>query len=215
MRWRWGTEQEKNSPDGLEGPARRFVMFGGGLSERQLEWFEGQLRSACRDAQRCVVFCHQPVSSQTLQHLDTEQHAEAPRLVHDLSCCMLTREELHTVVAGSSHALLQQVMMDNARVRLLSRAANGVRYSCASRRRCTAGRIILSRSDPRPSLPQVHPDTCTGTTLIWNYDEVMRIVQGAGNVVATLSGHAHAVRRHWGHMLCLQIVAAIFNAQLL
>ncbi len=46
------------------------------------------------------------------------------------------------------------------------------------------------------SLPlrQVHPDTCTGTTLIWNYDEVMRIVQGAGNVVATLSGHAHAVR---------------------
>ena len=41
---------------------------------------------------------------------------------------------------------------------------------------------------------QVHPDTCTGTTLIWNYDEVMRIVQGAGNVVATLSGHAHAVR---------------------
>ena len=40
---------------------------------------------------------------------------------------------------------------------------------------------------------QVHPDTCTGTTLIWNYDEVRRIVQGAGNVVATLSGHTHAV----------------------
>jgi manganese-dependent ADP-ribose/CDP-alcohol diphosphatase len=54
-------EQEKNSPDGLEGPARRFVMFGGGLSERQLEWFEAQLRAARSEAQRCVVFCHQPV----------------------------------------------------------------------------------------------------------------------------------------------------------
>jgi len=44
------------------GPARRFVMFGGGLSERQLEWLEEQLRAARRAGQRCVVFCHQPVN---------------------------------------------------------------------------------------------------------------------------------------------------------
>ncbi len=53
--------QEKNAPDGLVGPARRFVMFGGGLSERQLEWLEEQLRDARREGQRCIVFCHQPV----------------------------------------------------------------------------------------------------------------------------------------------------------
>jgi manganese-dependent ADP-ribose/CDP-alcohol diphosphatase len=36
--------QEKNSPEGLVGVARRFVKFGGGVSDVQLEWLEQQLQ---------------------------------------------------------------------------------------------------------------------------------------------------------------------------
>ncbi|KAK9830612.1 hypothetical protein WJX81_005299 [Elliptochloris bilobata] len=37
----------------------------------------------------------------------------------------------------------------------------------------------------------LHPDTCVGTCLIWNYEEVLRVLQAAGNVVATFAGHTH------------------------
>ena len=33
-----------------------------------------------------------------------------------------------------------------------------------------------------------------GTCLLWNYDEVLEVLQAAGNVVATFSGHTHRVR---------------------
>jgi hypothetical protein len=36
--------QEKNSPEGLVGVARRFVKFGGGVSQVQLAWLEQQLQ---------------------------------------------------------------------------------------------------------------------------------------------------------------------------
>ena len=32
-----------------------------------------------------------------------------------------------------------------------------------------------------------------GACLLWNYEEVLSICREAGNVVATLSGHAHQV----------------------
>ena len=40
----------------------------------------------------------------------------------------------------------------------------------------------------------LHPDTCVGTCLLWNYEEVLGELQAAGNVVATLAGHTHRVR---------------------
>ena len=55
------------------GPARRFVMFGGALSERQLEWLEEQLRTARRDGQRCIVFCHQPVRPASMLTLGADR----------------------------------------------------------------------------------------------------------------------------------------------
>ncbi len=36
--------QNKNMPDGMIGVQRRFVMFGGGVSEQQLEWLEQELQ---------------------------------------------------------------------------------------------------------------------------------------------------------------------------
>ena len=40
----------------------------------------------------------------------------------------------------------------------------------------------------------LHPGTCVGTCLLWNYEEVLQVLQEAGNVVATFSGHTHRVR---------------------
>ncbi len=91
--------QEKNSPDGLEGPARRFVKFGGGASDAQLEWLRQTLAAAAAGGQQVIVCCH----------------------------------------------------------------------------------LAL------------HPGTCPGACLLWNYEEVLQACWQAGNVVATFSGHAHEV----------------------
>ena len=51
----------------------------------------------------------------------------------------------------------------------------------------------------------LHPETCVGTCLLWNYEEVLRALQAAGNVVATLAGHTHRVRRlFWLGRVCVQ-----------
>lgn len=37
----------------------------------------------------------------------------------------------------------------------------------------------------------LHPSTCPGACLLWNYDEVLTILQQSGVVVATIAGHTH------------------------
>ena len=95
----FGRMQNKNNPEGHEGPARRFVQFGGGISAEQLDWLVQQLADA-RDAHQRVIVC---------------------------------------------------------------------------------GHLPL------------HPGTCIGTCLMWNYEQVLQAIWDAGNVVATISGHAHNV----------------------
>lgn len=92
--------QNKNNPENHEGIARRFVMFGGGISSDQLAWLKQQLHSAKQDGQQVLLFSHLPL----------------------------------------------------------------------------------------------HPDTCVGTCLLWNFEEVLQAIWDAGNVVATITGHAHKVR---------------------
>lgn len=91
--------QNKNNPEGHEGPARRFVQFGGGVSAEQLDWLKEQLADAKAADQQVIVCGHLPL----------------------------------------------------------------------------------------------HPDTCIGTCLLWNYEEVLQAIWDAGNVVATFTGHAHNV----------------------
>lgn len=91
--------QNKNNPENHEGVARRFVMFGGGISSEQLSWLRQQLHDAKEAEQRVLLFSHLPL----------------------------------------------------------------------------------------------HPDTCVGTCLLWNYEEVLHAIWQAGNVVATIAGHAHNV----------------------
>lgn len=50
--------ENKNNPPGLEGPDRRFVQFGGGASQRQLDWIKEQVEEAAAQNQRVIVCCH-------------------------------------------------------------------------------------------------------------------------------------------------------------
>uniref|UniRef100_A0ACD6AL93 Uncharacterized protein n=1 Tax=Avena sativa TaxID=4498 RepID=A0ACD6AL93_AVESA len=52
---------DKNSPTGLTGEDRRFVMFNGGVGEEQLRWLDGALRSAARRGETVVVCSHLPL----------------------------------------------------------------------------------------------------------------------------------------------------------
>jgi manganese-dependent ADP-ribose/CDP-alcohol diphosphatase len=53
--------RDKNSPSGLEGAARRFVMFNGGVGSAQLRWLDGVLRGAAARREKAVVCSHLPV----------------------------------------------------------------------------------------------------------------------------------------------------------
>jgi hypothetical protein len=50
----------RHSPEGLEGAARRFVEFGGGLSDGQVAWLAGKLAAAKAAGERVVVAGHIP-----------------------------------------------------------------------------------------------------------------------------------------------------------
>ena len=54
-----------HSPDGLEGLERRFVEFGGGVSDAQLQWLEAQLAEARAAGQRVIVAGHIPFAPGT------------------------------------------------------------------------------------------------------------------------------------------------------
>ena len=57
-----------NSPDGLEGLQKRFVAFGGGLGQTQLQWLRKELEAtrkrnnaASNTMQRVIILSHQPI----------------------------------------------------------------------------------------------------------------------------------------------------------
>ncbi|KAI4342516.1 hypothetical protein MLD38_027138 [Melastoma candidum] len=52
---------DKNSPVGLQGLDRRFLMFNGAVGEEQLQWLDGVLQEATSLKQKVVVCCHLPL----------------------------------------------------------------------------------------------------------------------------------------------------------
>ena len=54
-------EGNPNSPEGLEGVARRFVQFGGGLGAAQLAWLDEELSEAASRGERAILASHLPV----------------------------------------------------------------------------------------------------------------------------------------------------------
>ncbi|KAJ1269617.1 hypothetical protein BS78_07G225100 [Paspalum vaginatum] len=53
--------RDKNSPAGLEGTDRRFVMFNGGVGAAQLLWLDAVLRRAARRGEKVVLCSHLPL----------------------------------------------------------------------------------------------------------------------------------------------------------
>ncbi|EOY22272.1 hypothetical protein QUC31_007650 [Theobroma cacao] len=51
----------KNSPEGLEGLDRRFLMFNGAVGKEQMEWLDGVLQDATNLKQKVIVCCHLPL----------------------------------------------------------------------------------------------------------------------------------------------------------
>ncbi|CAK9137533.1 unnamed protein product [Ilex paraguariensis] len=52
---------DKNSPAGLVGLERRFLLFNGAVGKEQLEWLHGVLEDATKENQKVVVCCHLPL----------------------------------------------------------------------------------------------------------------------------------------------------------
>ncbi|KAF5957469.1 hypothetical protein HYC85_004694 [Camellia sinensis] len=52
---------DKNSPTGLVGLERRFLMFNGAVGKDQLEWLDGVLQDAINSNQKVVICCHLPL----------------------------------------------------------------------------------------------------------------------------------------------------------
>ncbi|KMS95336.1 hypothetical protein BVRB_009180 [Beta vulgaris subsp. vulgaris] len=52
---------DKNSPVGLEGLERRFLMFNGAVGKKQLEWLDDVLQNATELKQRVIICCHLPL----------------------------------------------------------------------------------------------------------------------------------------------------------
>ncbi|KAK9726658.1 hypothetical protein RND81_05G228800 [Saponaria officinalis] len=52
---------DKNSPAGLEGLKRRFLMFNGAVGKEQLEWLDRVLEDATELKQKVIVCCHLPL----------------------------------------------------------------------------------------------------------------------------------------------------------
>ncbi|CAN4085958.1 unnamed protein product [Withania somnifera] len=52
---------DKNSPNGLVGPERRFLKFNGSVGKEQLEWLDHVLQEATKLNQNVIVCCHLPL----------------------------------------------------------------------------------------------------------------------------------------------------------
>lgn len=53
---------DKNSPVGLQGLERRFLMFNGAVGKGQLEWLDNVLQDATNLKQMVVICCHLPLN---------------------------------------------------------------------------------------------------------------------------------------------------------
>jgi len=58
------------SPDGLVGPARRFVTMGGGVGAAQLKWLKQQLQTARESEEMVIILSHQPINPDSVLEAD-------------------------------------------------------------------------------------------------------------------------------------------------
>lgn len=59
--WERNPNSDKNSPNGLLGQDRRFLMFNGAVGKDQMEWLDGVLQDATSSNQKVVICSHLPL----------------------------------------------------------------------------------------------------------------------------------------------------------
>ncbi|XP_072992508.1 manganese-dependent ADP-ribose/CDP-alcohol diphosphatase [Typha latifolia] len=55
---------DKNSPNGLQGLERRFLLFNGAVGKKQLNWLEDILRDCVKHQQMAIICCHLPLDAE-------------------------------------------------------------------------------------------------------------------------------------------------------
>lgn len=59
---------DKNSPNGLAGVERRFLMFNGAVGKEQLKWLDGVLQESAKHKQKVIVCSHLPLHPDAATH---------------------------------------------------------------------------------------------------------------------------------------------------
>ncbi|XP_074585018.1 manganese-dependent ADP-ribose/CDP-alcohol diphosphatase-like [Curcuma longa] len=78
---------DKNSPNGMEGLERRFLMFNGAVGKEQLLWLEDVLRQSSKNKQKVVLCCHLPLhpEASSIEAL-LWNYDEVMSLIHRYGC---------------------------------------------------------------------------------------------------------------------------------
>ncbi|XAR67965.1 CDP-glycerol diphosphatase [Bertholletia excelsa] len=78
---------EKNSPRGLNGLERRFLMFNGAVGKEQLKWLDDVLQDATKSNQKVVICCHLPLDpGASSQEALLWNYDEVIGVVHRYNC---------------------------------------------------------------------------------------------------------------------------------
>ncbi|KAL5997032.1 hypothetical protein ACLOJK_007958 [Asimina triloba] len=88
---------DKNSPVGMEGTERRFLMFNGAVGKDQLEWLDGVLQDSMVRGQKVVVCCHLPLDPDATSHEALLwNYNEVMDVIHKYKC-------VKACIAGHDH----------------------------------------------------------------------------------------------------------------
>ncbi|KAK6148281.1 hypothetical protein DH2020_019193 [Rehmannia glutinosa] len=78
---------EKNSPNGLVGPERRFLKFNGAVGEEQMAWLDRVLEDATKLNQKVVICCHLPLHPRaTSDEALLWNYDEVMEIIHRYNC---------------------------------------------------------------------------------------------------------------------------------
>lgn len=78
---------EKNSPDGLLGLERRFLMYNGAVGGEQMKWLDDVLQDATKLKQKVVVCCHLPLDpGVSYQEALLWNYDEVMNVIHQYNC---------------------------------------------------------------------------------------------------------------------------------
>lgn len=79
---------DKNSPSGLIGAARRFVKFGGGVGNQQWEWLDSTLHDADIAKEKVIICSHIPMDIDAVTYKPSLMwnYSEVMEVVHKYDC---------------------------------------------------------------------------------------------------------------------------------